>query len=661
MRLLWRLVAGFWLVALALGSLGLPAVHAQDVETTRARVQQWLLRELGKPGLILVQYSFSGTTWPDSSLGCPAEGKTYAQEEVSGYRWLFEFDNRVRYEVHSSFDGSAAVLCSSLNVAPDVRLTSYKTRTFTILIPVAWLIFPNEDQTEVLFGPQQADQCDQPGMRVTALGRVATGVTPDQIIDDYLGELGTSDDATTDRSTVGTYGRSTVFQTVCGSTSRWWRLSTFVQYGSAYRVEQWAPVNVFPEWDASFLQMLSQFGPPDAAFSAESGTAVAPDGSVEMAALPPLPLAHMFMQDVFLATLNDIPGRSITANPQVERRYLAFSPDGLYVSYLDATDGRLRVLDAAEGLSPRRLADDAYAAFPPTWSPDSLRLAYAVATDRTDTDGLPLVDIVALPRDGGDPETLGAFPFDSTCLAEPSDPADDPYFLEAGAGGADNVLVWMTGDRFLVSTQCAGGLGLLDVAAATITALPGDLRGGVPSPDRTQVLSHNDNGLVLLDFESWERTNLNVGPNVTQVAWGADGETVYYSTETLVDSVTLDDPADSARGAEVFGFWPVTVGVYDVALYRVDLVSNQKTLLWRGPGRGIGRISAAPDGSGVLFSLIPSSLLVSEAFQARSDPLAVREAWPAPSLYWLPVDSPTATLLAYSGQPVFAPVSVNAG
>jgi hypothetical protein len=59
----------------------------------------------------------------------------------------------------------------------------------------------------------------------------------------------------------------------------------------------------------------------------------------------------------------------------------------------------------------------------------------------------------------------------------------------------------------------------------------------------------------------------------------------------------------------------------------------------------------------VLFSLIPSGLPVIEVFQAGADPLSVREAWPEPGLYWLGTGDSQARLLAYSGQPAFAPVN----
>ncbi len=103
--------------------------------------------------------------------------------------------------------------------------------------------------------------------------------------------------------------------------------------------------------------------------------------------------------------------------------------------------------------------------------------------------------------------------------------------------------------------------------------------------------------------------------------------------------------------------WPVTINVYDLALVRLSINTDDETMMWQGQGRGIGRIAPAPDGSGILFTVIPSSVLLAEVFEANGDEIAVHEAWPEPVLYWLPADGNTAYLLDYSGQPAFAPIT----
>ncbi len=654
-----------------------PSQAQDDVENVRAIVQQWLIQELGKPQLLLIEYTYTGDQWEDSSLGCPKEGETYVQGIVAGYRWTFLFDNMVRYEVRSSFTGTPAVLCGSTNVAPDVQLSTYRSPAFSILVPESWLVYDDTANNAVLFAPQADDVCADPGMRVTLIGRVASGTTPDQQLDQYLAAMGVQD-SPTERITAGSFGRATTFESACNDLTRRWRVSAFVQYGAAYRVEQWAPQDQFDSWNELFGQMISQFTPSDSVIAPEptpsadptadlAGTAIAtPEGTpvVDASApleLAPIPLVHMFVGDVFLGTLNNVPGRSVTNLPTDDQRYLGFSPDGLYVSFINVSTGQLRALNAAEGLSARKLADTVDPAFPPAWSPDSSQIAYVVDTGETNDEGAPIKRIDAVPAGGGEVQTLGTFVFGGVCATDdpsPFDPADAPYFKETA--GQDHTLEWLADNRILFSERCDGGLAILSTSDQQITELGADLRGGALSPEGQRFLTRADDGLVLLDFTAWERVNLRIGPNAQQVAWAPDGQNVYYSTETLVDSLTLDDPTIQQRGTAIFGAWPVTIHVYRIELIHLNLTTKTETLLWQSQGRGIGRIAPAPDGSGVLFSQVPSGVLLAEVFQAGGDALAVHETTPQPALYWLPAGQPVAHLLAYSGQPAFAPITMPA-
>ncbi len=650
-----RLALIIGLAALLMGVAAMPAARAQtDVETVRAVVQQWLLQTLGKPGLILVEYTFSSTSWPDSSLGCPAPGQAITPGLVHGYRWNFTFDNMVRYEVHSGLNGTPAVLCGSVNIAPDIRMSTYAGRDFSILVPDSWLVFATGSDTETLFAPGPSTDCALPGMVVTTLGRVAAGVTPDQLLDEYLAGAGRSDTPTS-RQPVGTAGRSTRYETPCDGGTRGWRVSAFVQLGSAYRVLQWAPGAKFDQWDIRFENMLSQFSPAGAAAPAESSA----DGTA-LAERPALPLALRFAGDVFLGALNDVPGRSLTTVPTFDRRYISFAPNGLLLAYVDASNGELRTMDTAAGLSPRRVAQKVDTRFPPAWSADSARVAYVSEGGEGDEAGGALLAVDAVPALGGDAERLATFAFSDECAAPSADPADDVAAAEAGPGDGAAVLIWLSDGRFVVSTRCAGGLTLLTPATGDMQPLDADLFGATVAPDGTRLAARSGDGITVLNLASGERSDLRADGAVRAPAWTADGAALLYATETLVDQVTLDDPADRARAETAFGRWPVEVGVYDLALVRVDVASGAQTLIWRGQGRAVGRIAPAPDGSGVLFSVVPSGLALVEAFRAGGDALALRAAQPQPALYWLADGAPSAVLLAYAGQPAFAPVTVTA-
>ena len=683
----WQKRSRGWLVlvivALALGVM-IPRAAAQQDAIDRARynAQQWLLSRLGKPDLLLVEYTYSLTTWPNTARGCPVPGESYEAQEVSGYRWTFLFDNMVRYEVHSDVDGNDPVLCWAQSLTSDAQLELFNTTTFAILAPEAWLIFPNDNATEVLFAPQPDPPCDQPGMRVSVLGRVASGVTADRLLTDKLTQLG-AEELPDARESVGASGRSTVFETACGEGLRRVKLSAFVQYGTAYQIEQWAPPSHFDRWHPIFRNMLSQFTPgtgtlipgvtlpvdpaPEAAPESEAAAEPAPGADpaaeasdagepaapapVDLAALPPFPLAHLFLEDVFLGTLNSVPGRSVTNAPDADHRFLTFSPDGLALAFLDAASGQLRMLPV-ENVSPRLVAEGAAPDFPPAWSADSAQLAYIGAADspaqRT---------IYAVPAQGGTPEPLGAFAYDADCVAPPADPAEAAYAREAGPNGQRNTLEWLPSGHFLVSTGCAGGFGILAPAGGEFAPLEGDLLGGAISPDRSRFLARTPDGLAIFELPGGARTDLGLGAEAQALAWAADGSAVYYSTAALAEEHPLDGADDQARGEAVFGAWPVTVRVYDLSLVRVDLAGPVENTLWRGRGRAVGQIAPAPDDSGVLFSLIPSNLLLAEAFQAGGDAFALESVRPTPALFWLARGSSAAVLLSYSGQPAFAPIS----
>ena len=160
---------------------------------------------------------------------------------------------------------------------------------------------------------------------------------------------------------LGTGGSSTLYQTDCEGTLRQWRVSAFVEYGSGYRIEQWVPQTDFDRWSQSFLDMLTRFeaGQPDP-INVTAPTVDNSAASVESAPapIPPLPMAHLFVGDVFTGTLDNMPGHSVTAIPTLVRRYLTFSPDGLYLAFMDTTGTQIRSLNVNEQRNSRPVTED---------------------------------------------------------------------------------------------------------------------------------------------------------------------------------------------------------------------------------------------------------------------------------------------------------------
>jgi hypothetical protein len=93
----------------------------------------------------------------------------------------------------------------------------------------------------------------------------------------------------------------------------------------------------------------------------------------------------------------------------------------------------------------------------------------------------------------------------------------------------------------------------------------------------------------------------------------------------------------------------------------VDTVNGLEAQLWEGTGFAIGKIAGAPDGSGIVFSLIPSDRSLLTNFANGAEQVVIRNSVPETELYWLPISfAPDAEranpqLVAIAGQPIFAP------
>ena len=72
---------------------------------------RFLTSELKLDSLELELSNTEKTQWPDSSMGCPEEGKFYQQVPVSGFAVGFNYGDAV-YEVHSNEHGSQVVQCN---------------------------------------------------------------------------------------------------------------------------------------------------------------------------------------------------------------------------------------------------------------------------------------------------------------------------------------------------------------------------------------------------------------------------------------------------------------------------------------------------------------------------------------------------------------------
>jgi hypothetical protein len=66
-------------------------------------------RDLDLPTAVIELVSARPVTWPDASLGCPADGQTYAPAPARGYQFVFTV-NETEYTFHTDFE--SVIECS---------------------------------------------------------------------------------------------------------------------------------------------------------------------------------------------------------------------------------------------------------------------------------------------------------------------------------------------------------------------------------------------------------------------------------------------------------------------------------------------------------------------------------------------------------------------
>jgi hypothetical protein len=170
------------------------------------------------------------------------------------------------------------------------------------------------------------------------------------------------------------------------------------------------------------------------------------------------------------------------------------------------------------------------------------------------------------------------------------------------------------------------------------------------------LLGFVESKLVEIDVSTGNSTAIELSAPADQAAWSIDGKQIYFSVLTIKTEINLADEADRERGTAQFGEWPFTSTVYDVTLQRLDLASGIAATVFEGEGRGIGRIVAAPDGSGVLFTFIQGDTLLADSFANNVSSVELVRQYPATLLYWLPLPTGAAQLTAMTDAPAWGPL-----
>jgi Tol biopolymer transport system component len=496
-------------------------------------------------------------------------------------------------------------------------------------------------------------------MTISALGAVPSKETTDNLLDEYMGSSAAAGAKVQgDRTPVGNTGRSVIYVSPCANGQpRQSRVTVFVAYGTGYRVWQFAPQQDFGTWDALFLKGLDGFSPASGSAGANGGNPVL------MPARSPLAtIAHVFAGNVYIGSLSDLPGTPITRDAASDHVYrsITMAPNGQTMAFVDPASGTLYIAPSKGGQAPHKITDRLVKNYPPTWNLDGSEIAYLV--DEGAKDGEKSVySVKASKMDGSAARKIGdTVGIQGGCTSSTNDPAEQLYWSATGPNGNTLILTWAKTNIIYYSLNCDGvGVGQIGSDGNSRDTVQAAIRRVRVSPDGTQLLGiTNDQPPALVSFNLSNRvsTTIPTGATPDQVAWSPDGKAIYYSTAANPNQITLKDDAQKDRGMKAFGVWPFQTTQYELTLHRIELGTGVDSQLYKRNNRSIAQIAPSPDGAGLLFLMVQDGSNLVTAFNnnvAAGDLL--REA-PNALLYWLPLPSGQAQLLAITLDPTWGPL-----
>jgi|GEM_PF-5318966 len=663
-------------------------------EVVRNLVQAYLLEQIGRDAT-LIEFNFEGATWTDTALGCPTADDTPTPATIDGYSWSFLMDDGIRYILHSDQSGAQIRLCptESENTSP---YSVYQNPLFSVQHPNLWTAVVVSESI-YYFAWRGRSACTQPSLEIIAVGEQSDTAS---LLDTVLSNRGLSADGLLP---FGDTGQSTtVTVNDCNERLRIQRFTALTVNGSGYVLIQTALSEVYPVWQPTFDFMRESFQamgdvasttdtigitptpsptiiqPTVSSITAPNAPANAstpePPAPTATATLPPtvptapeaaaiditqLPFAHIFVGDLFIGRLNNLPGQAYTFDQAAGRQHLVASSDGQQLAFVQ--QGILYTINAVNPISPNALTDPdtLLAGVPPAWSPEGASLAYVVAGSEPNS-----MTIQTIASDAS-VQTYEDLPFITeldTCQAPSSDyVVDRLYAAETGINGNAILFAWLPNNQFLYSATCDGfGLTLYDATNDTLTEFPPDLKHVALAPNLQQIAALRGEDLVIFDLVTGTEQTIptNLSPN--QIGWDITSTQLYYSHHVPNEVLIWSDDATEDEARRVLGAFPFESRLSGLSIYQVDIQNQIEVLLWEGVGFAIGQLIGLPDGSGLLFTLIPSDRSLLTNFANQADPALTQNSTPETELYALTIDfnNPeqqiNAQLIAFTSQPVFA-------
>ncbi len=635
-----------WLIGLtvSLALLLLPTLTTQaqgdDVNALIDAAITFLGNQLGTTltRADISRWTWEETIWPDASMGCPQPDQMYAQVVTRGYNIRLQYGGII-YEVHITSDGQTAILCGS-EAAPSPTPR-----------PPAATLPPQREDPEALIEMGIAYLNAQLNLGLTR-NQLARWTWQEAVWQDTSLGCPQPDQEYDDDAPVRGY------------------IVTLEHAGTVYELHISADGNIImPCNDERLTPMIGGILLPEPTpMIASTPLPLAPQTTP--AALPEEALIYTGPDgNVYLGSVGDFPGQPLTSDarntaapttivPTYSPAYgdYRWSPDGSLVAFIDQSHPYRLLLTDGSGAPPRVLAEGLTPLYPPAWSPDGSEIAY-ISPTQTFRANSQVMTIYAIepPTNGAVPEPrqIGTFEQMVGCGGGSADPADWVYSRETGFMGNRLVFTWLPGDNFLFSNSCTGvGLAHLEAATGETTVIAPDLARASLSPDLRQVAGiaiaqDQTRQLVIVDLQSGERATFPLEFTPDQVLWSVDGQRLYVSTVDQEETLALADGTGTAT-------------VYAVRLWQVDLTTGESALSFEQEGRGIGRMSETPDGSGLVFAFVESARGWVEAVESGADMAAQQEAAPASWLLFLN-EQGRIVRLGRGGHPALRPSPPMAG
>lgn len=626
---------------------------AQSPERALERVQDYFRGQYGRD-YVLVRWTYQVQAWTDTSLGCPQPTVVYDEETIQGYNFTLEIsDDDQSYELHSNLDGSTVVLCTPIDRANLVAYRTYQNGVYLVDYPQSWQIVENDNLSEVIISPSGEDDCEEVGLKIVQQPFFGDAAT---MLDDAIREAGLVQNIGL-QAPVGDSetALTMIYQAACGSVIRQYRVSAFPDPTTGFGtvILQWSPVQEFAEWAEVYLDILQSFNLLNGETVVENGGNVVDVDRL----LAGYPVAHVFVQDIFIGEYGDLPGYAITSSADRSRRGLKFSSDGQYLAYIepDFINGGER-LEVGTINAPRiTISPELVPDFPATWSPNTTTLAFLTPSE--DEDGEFLNVYTSTLTDVDNQPLLGQIPYIDDC-DEQNTPyvSERLYWRETGVGGNSFTFEWLPDDRFLFTMRCDGnGLAIWNPSDNSVEVLGENLRRATLAADRTQLAAIDENrGVHLVNLQTGTLTPLVLDFPADQVALSMDGRKLYYTNLFPSEDLVIDDPSVETTTTAVLGTFPYESRQNTVSILEFNLAMGDSTTVWQGQAFAVGRMVPAPNNAGVLFSLIPSDREYALAFIEQVDVTTLRFSRPETELYWLYPAASEAQLIAVASQPIIA-------